>query len=58
MTPPDPIRRFVEATNEGDTAAFLDTFTADALLSDWGRTFNGRAEIAQLWTTPIRSALP
>ncbi|UVC17667.1 nuclear transport factor 2 family protein [Mesorhizobium onobrychidis] len=47
MTPPDPIRRFVEATNEGDTATFLDTFTADALLSDWGRTFKGRAEIAR-----------
>lgn len=47
MTPPDLIRRFVEATNEGDTAAFLDTFTAGALLSDWGRTFKGRDEIAR-----------
>ncbi|UVK40886.1 nuclear transport factor 2 family protein [Mesorhizobium sp. AR10] len=47
MTTPDAIRRFVEATNEGDTEAFLDIFTADAFLSDWGRTFNGRAQIAK-----------
>jgi hypothetical protein len=30
MTTPEPIRRFVDATNEGDTEAFLDTFAADA----------------------------
>jgi len=47
MTTPDPIRRFVEATNTGDTAAFLETFTADAFLSDWGRSFRGREEIAR-----------
>ena len=47
MTTPDPIRRFVEATNAGDTEAFLDTFAADAALSDWGRSFQGRAQIAR-----------
>jgi hypothetical protein len=47
MTTPDPIRRFVEATNAGDTDAFLDTFTADASLSDWGRSFQGREQIAR-----------
>ncbi|MEZ2329312.1 nuclear transport factor 2 family protein [Mesorhizobium sp. RCC_202] len=41
MTTPDPIRRFVETTNAGDTQAFLDTFTDDAFLSDWGRDFRG-----------------
>jgi len=47
MTTPEPIRRFVEATNKGDTEAFLDTFTADAFLSDWGRSFQGREQIAR-----------
>ncbi|KUM24982.1 ketosteroid isomerase [Mesorhizobium loti] len=47
MTAPDPIRRFVEATNAGDTEAFLETFTADALLTDWGRSFRGRDGIAR-----------
>ncbi|RWD65465.1 MAG: hypothetical protein EOS36_07655 [Mesorhizobium sp.] len=42
MTTPDPIRRFVEATNAGDSEVFLDTFAADALLTDWGRSFRGR----------------
>ena len=47
MNTPDPIRRFVEATNAGDTEAFLETFTTDAFLSDWGRSFHGRDEIAR-----------
>ena len=47
MTTPDPIRRFVEATNEGDTEAFLGTFTANASLTDWGRSFHGREQIAR-----------
>ena len=47
MTTPEPIRRFVDATNEGDTEAFLDTFTADASLTDWGRSFHGREQIAR-----------
>ncbi|AZO28280.1 MULTISPECIES: nuclear transport factor 2 family protein [Mesorhizobium] len=47
MTTPDPIRRFVEATNAGDSEAFLETFTADALLTDWGRSFRGREQIAR-----------
>jgi len=47
MTTPEPILRFVEATNEGDTEAFLGTFTANASLSDWGRSFQGREQIAR-----------
>ena len=47
MTTPDPIRRFVEVTNEGDTVAFLGTFADDAFLSDWGRSFQGREQIAR-----------
>jgi ketosteroid isomerase-like protein len=41
-----PIRAMVEATNRGDSRAFLDAFADDAVLDDWGRTFTGRAEIA------------
>ena len=47
MTTTDSIRRFVEATNAGDTEALLDSFTADASLSDWGRSFQGREQIAR-----------
>lgn len=47
MIIPDPIRRFVDATNAGDTEAFLDTFADDAMLIDWGRSFRGREEIAR-----------
>ena len=47
MTTPEPIRRFVETTNAGDSEAFLDTFTADASLTDWGRSFHGREQIAR-----------
>jgi hypothetical protein len=46
MTTPDPIRRFVEATNAGDIEAFLATFTDNAFLSDWGRDFHGLGGIA------------
>lgn len=47
MTTPDPIHRFVEATNKGDTQAFLAIFAEDAFLSDWGRSFRGREQIAR-----------
>lgn len=43
---PAPIRRMVDATNADDTPGFLDCFTPDAFLSDWGRDFTGRDGIA------------
>jgi len=46
-TTPPVIQRFIDATNAGDTAAFLEAFTPDAFLSDWGRDFTGRAGIAK-----------
>ena len=46
MTTPPAIQRFIDATNATDTEAFLDAFTPDAFLSDWGRDFTGRAAIA------------
>lgn len=44
---PDAISRFIEATNSGNTPAFLESFAVDAFLSDWGRDFIGREQIAQ-----------
>ena len=41
-----PIARMIAATNAGDTEAFLDCFTTDAYLEDWGRGFDGREGIA------------
>lgn len=43
---PAPIQRMIDTTNAGDTVGFLDCFTADAFLSDWGRDFSGRDGIA------------
>lgn len=44
-TPPQPIQDLITATNNGDMEAFLDTFTADGVVDDWGRKFTGREEI-------------
>ncbi|AWB94115.1 ketosteroid isomerase [Aeromicrobium chenweiae] len=41
-TIPAAIERFVSATNDGDTEAFVAAFTPDAYLNDWGREFHGR----------------
>jgi ketosteroid isomerase-like protein len=43
---PHAVATFVDATNRGDTEAFLAAFTADAVLNDWGREFTGREGIA------------
>jgi len=43
---PEVIQRFVDTTNAGDTAGFLDCFTENAFLSDWGREFTGRAGVS------------
>ena len=39
---PLPIRRFIEATNAGDSDAFVEAFSPDAYLEDWGRGFHGQ----------------
>lgn len=31
----------IDATNAGDTEAFVSAFTEDAYLEDWGRQFHG-----------------
>jgi ketosteroid isomerase-like protein len=40
------IRQMFDATNRGDSDAFLDAFAPDGTVDDWGRTFTGRHEIA------------
>ncbi|CAA9437636.1 MAG: hypothetical protein AVDCRST_MAG03-3729 [uncultured Rubrobacteraceae bacterium] len=42
-----PIRAMIEATNRGDRDALLAAFADDATLTDFGRTFTGKAEIAR-----------
>jgi hypothetical protein len=38
---PAPIRRMMDATNAGDSDAFVACFSEDASLEDWGRVFHG-----------------
>jgi hypothetical protein len=47
MPVPDPIQRLVAATNSANIQAFLDCFSPDAFLTDWGRSFRGHQEIAR-----------
>ena len=42
---PAAIRAFIDATNVGDSDAFVAAFTADATLDDWGRKFAGHAGV-------------
>jgi hypothetical protein len=43
---PTAVERMVEATNAGDRAAFVESFTEDAYLEDWGRQFRGHDGVA------------
>jgi hypothetical protein len=38
---PAAIQSFIDATNSGDSDAFVAAFTSDAHLDDWGRGFDG-----------------
>lgn len=42
---PEPVRTFIDAVNAHDEAGFLDAFTEDGFVDDWGRIFTGRDEI-------------
>lgn len=42
---PEPVGTFVDAVNRHDETAFLDAFTTDGAVDDWGRVFTGREEI-------------
>ena len=43
---PAPVAAFVDATNAGDSAAFVAAFTPDAELDDWGRVVHGSEGVA------------
>ena len=38
---PAAVQAMVDATNAGDSDAFVAAFTSDAYLNDWGREFHG-----------------
>jgi hypothetical protein len=38
---PAPVQALLDAANGHDTAAFLNAFTADGVVDDWGREFTG-----------------
>lgn len=42
---PQPVASFIERVNEHDEQGFLDAFTPDGVVDDWGREFQGRDEI-------------
>ncbi|QKT08220.1 nuclear transport factor 2 family protein [Gordonia sp. X0973] len=44
-TMPAAVTAFVEAVNRHDESTFLDAFTADGFVDDWGRIFTGRDDI-------------
>lgn len=42
---PQPFASFIDAVNRHDETAFLDAFTDDGVVDDWGREFPGREAI-------------
>ena len=44
---PPEVARLLAATNAEDRAAFLDAFTDNGVVDDWGRRFAGRERIAE-----------
>ena len=38
---PLPVRALVDAANTGDIGAFLQCFTPEGIVDDWGREFQG-----------------
>ena len=42
---PAAIRRFVDAVNSADTDAFVDVFSENGFVDDWGRVLRGPAGV-------------
>ncbi|MDS1271853.1 nuclear transport factor 2 family protein [Lipingzhangella sp. LS1_29] len=42
---PEPVASFIDAVNRHDENAFLNAFTSDGVVDDWGREFTGRQDI-------------
>ena len=53
---PEAVRRVVEATNAGDSPAFVHAFTEDGFVDDWGRVFRGHDDIGR-WNEAERAFL-
>ena len=43
---PPAVNTLIDAANANDKARFLETFTADGVVDDWGREFVGHQAIA------------
>ena len=39
------VQRAVDAINAGDTDMFVEAFSADGLIDDWGRVLQGHAGV-------------
>jgi hypothetical protein len=42
---PVPVQAVFDATNAGDSEAFLEAFAPDGVVDDWGREFHGHEAI-------------
>ncbi|SEE90776.1 nuclear transport factor 2 family protein [Ruania alba] len=42
---PEPVGSFIETVNAHDENGFLEAFTTDGFVDDWGRVFTGRDQI-------------
>lgn len=42
---PEPVAGFIDTVNAHDDQGFLDAFTSDGVVDDWGREFRGRDAI-------------
>ncbi|PWV54939.1 MULTISPECIES: nuclear transport factor 2 family protein [Nocardiopsis] len=42
---PEPVASFIDRVNGHDEQGFLDAFTPDGVVDDWGREFRGREAI-------------
>jgi hypothetical protein len=43
---PPPIECFISRTNMGDASGFVECFTSDAVIIDWGRRYEGHQGVA------------
>ena len=46
---PEPVAGFIDTVNAHDNQGFLDAFTPDGTVDDWGREFQGR-EAIKAWS--------
>lgn len=44
-TIPEPVASFIETVNRHDEQGFLNSFTSEGFVDDWGRTFTDREAI-------------